>query len=184
MQILNLQTSEAAHVFWHFNNWLIIEKMTKKMLDEYYLNNNIKCIEHKKTKTKKTCYSIDDSPCFHCVLQQFTLRQQGDEGVEWATVVSPAMQAEHRTTLVRTPHCASDLPPGNLNSQIWQQTNTPHSQHSTFPVWSLWHIFKRNLKLTWNHHDKNCGSGCQLASLFLTAWQLNIMSAYSITTAN
>lgn len=48
MQILNLQTGEAAHVFWHFNNWLIIEKMKKKMLDEYYLNNNRKCVERKK----------------------------------------------------------------------------------------------------------------------------------------
>lgn len=45
---LKLQTGDAAHVFWHFNNWPIIEKMKKKMLDEYYLNNNRKCIQHKK----------------------------------------------------------------------------------------------------------------------------------------
>lgn len=45
-------------------------------------------------------------------------------------------------------------------------------------------VFKRNSKLTWNHHDNSCGSGCQLALLFLAAWQLNIVSAYSIATAN
>lgn len=52
----------------------------------------------------------------HDALQQLTCGQQGDESAERATVVSPAMQAEHRSTLVRTPHCASDLPPRDFHS--------------------------------------------------------------------
>lgn len=67
----------------------------------------------------KCCRRI---PCL-CVRQQFTLGQQWDEGVERATVVGPSMQAEHRAALLRTPHRASDLPPGHRYPQIWQHTN-------------------------------------------------------------
>lgn len=48
----------------------------------------------------------------------FTLRQERDECVKCATVVSPAMQAQHRTAMIRTPDSASDLSPEDLHTQL------------------------------------------------------------------
>lgn len=50
--------------------------------------------------------------------EYFTLRQERDERVKCATVVSPAMQAQDRTAMIRTPDSASDLSPGDLHTQI------------------------------------------------------------------
>lgn len=48
----------------------------------------------------------------------FTFGQEGNEGVEGATVVGPAVQAQHRATIIRTPDSPSQLSPRNRDGQL------------------------------------------------------------------
>lgn len=54
-----------------------------------------------------------------CALYKtLTFWQKGNKRVECTAVVSPAMQAQHRMSVVRTPDFTSDLPPRDCHREL------------------------------------------------------------------
>lgn len=67
-----------------------------------------------------------------CYVLIITFGQQRNEGVECTTVISPAVHAQDRTALIRTPDLSSDLTPWHRDRELrhWKHIKE-HSQSST-----------------------------------------------------